>query len=193
MSTDNVLNVSTGKPQVGGAIFSAPSGTAIPTDAVTALAAAYENVGFCSSTGLTNEITTETGSIKAWGGVEVMKPQTSRTEAFKFTMIETNAIALARVFGEDNVVVDANNPDSFTVKHNAKERDVRPWVIELLLANDRVKRIVIPRGQITAMDAIVYNDTDPIGYGVTLSCFPADDEGNTAFEYVAAIEVAVEG
>lgn len=188
MSVDNALNVSTGTPKVGGAIFSAPDGTAVPTDAVTPLATEFENVGFCSDAGLTNEIVTETGSIKAWGGVEVMKPQTSRTESFKFAMIETNAIALARVFGEENVSISDSNPDDFTVKHNARARDIRPWVVELLLANDRVKRIVIPRGQITSIDPIVYNDTDPIGYGIALSCFPADAEGNTAFEYVASIE-----
>jgi len=188
MSQDNALNVSTGKPKVGGAIFSAPSGTQVPTDAVAPLAPAFENVGFCSDSGLTNEISTDTGSIKAWGGVEVMKPQTSRTESFKFTMIETNPIALARIFGDDNVIIDSVNPNNFTVKHNAKERDVRPWVIEILLANDRVKRIVIPRGQITALDSITYNDSDAIGYGVTLSCYPSDSEGNTALEYVASIE-----
>jgi hypothetical protein len=192
MSQDSVLNVSTGKPQVGGAIFSAPEGTAVPTDAIAPLTSAFENVGFCSDAGLTNEITTETGSIKAWGGIEVMKPQTSRTESFKFTMIETNPIALARIFGEDNVVIDSVNPKNFTVKHNAKEREIRPWVIELLLTNDRVKRIVIPRGQITSLDAITYNDSDAIGYGVTLSCYPSDAEGNTAFEYVASIVSAEE-
>jgi hypothetical protein len=188
MSLDNALNVSTGRPKVGGAIFSAPSTTAVPTDAVAPLNAAFENVGFCSDAGLTNEITTETGSIKAWGGIEVMKPQTSRSEDFKFTMIETNPVALARIFGEENVIIDGSDGASFTVKHNARERDIRPWVIEVLLTNERIKRIVVPRGQITSLDAITYNDSDPIGYGVTLSCFPADEEGNTAFEYVASLE-----
>ena len=33
----NVANVSTAKPKVGGAIYSAPLGTTLPTDAITEL------------------------------------------------------------------------------------------------------------------------------------------------------------
>ena len=41
MPTD-VTKVTAGEPKVGGALFRAPAGTALPTDAVTALAEAYK-------------------------------------------------------------------------------------------------------------------------------------------------------
>lgn len=44
----NTANVTTGKPKVAGAVYRAPSGTALPTDASTALAAAYLDMGYIS-------------------------------------------------------------------------------------------------------------------------------------------------
>ena len=41
-------NVTTGKPKTGGAVFRAPLGTALPTDAKTALDEAFKNLGYCS-------------------------------------------------------------------------------------------------------------------------------------------------
>ena len=51
---NNAQNVSVAKPKVGGAIFVAPLGTDLPTDATTALDAAFQNVGYISEDGLTN-------------------------------------------------------------------------------------------------------------------------------------------
>ena len=46
--------VSAAKPQKGGAIFTAPAGTAIPTDATTALDPAFVKLGYASNEGLSN-------------------------------------------------------------------------------------------------------------------------------------------
>ena len=51
MPTD-VTKVTAGKPKVGGALFRAPAGTALPTDAVTALAEAYKCLGYVSEDGV---------------------------------------------------------------------------------------------------------------------------------------------
>lgn len=52
MST--VSNVTAAKPRTGGAIYRAPLGTAIPTDATTALAEAFKALGYLSEDGLVN-------------------------------------------------------------------------------------------------------------------------------------------
>ena len=44
----NASNVSAGKPKVAGAVYRAPKGTTLPTDATTALASAFVDMGYVS-------------------------------------------------------------------------------------------------------------------------------------------------
>jgi hypothetical protein len=190
MSNNNAENVSTGKPKSGGAIFVAPLGTALPTDATTALNAAFANTGYCSEDGLSNEVTTDTSSIKAWGGDEVDSSQTSHVENFKLSMIETNVVVLSQVYGSANVTVGANQ--EITVKHNALQRVAQSFVFEILLKGNRIKRIVVPNAKITSIDAVSYTDGDPIKYGVTLAAFP-DANGDKAIEYIEDLTTTSNG
>ena len=56
-------------------------------------------------------------------------------------------------------------------------------VIDLILRGGALKRIAIPRAQITNIGDIVYNDSDPTGYELTLSAFP-DDSKQKHYEYI---------
>lgn len=177
-----VSNVSVGKPQVGGAISVAPIGAAIPDNALEDLSAAYANLGYVSEDGLTNTNSPESDKVKAWGGDTVLVLQTAKEDTFSFTLIETkNEDVLKFVYGDDNVSGDLST--GLTITANATEQVTRIVVVDMILSDGVLKRIVIPNGKISEIGEITYADESAIGYEVTLEALP-DESGNTHYEYV---------
>ena len=180
---NSTANVATGKPKVGGAFYIAPKGTALPTDATTALAAAFICAGYISDAGLTNNNSRETAEIKAWGGDTVLNPVTGHTDTFGTTFIEVlNPQVLKLVHGDDNV--SGTLADGITVNVNGSDLDHYVIAVDMIL-NGAVKRIVIPDGQVTSVGEVSYADADAVGYETTITGYP-DASGNTHYEYIKA-------
>lgn len=174
--------VSTGKPKVAGAVFSAAVGSTLPTDASTSLGSDFVDLGYLSEDGLTNKFSPTKENIKEWGGSIVATLQTEREDTFSFTLIESsNADVLKRVFGSANVT---ENSGAITVKATSADTESFAWVFDMILRNNRVKRIVVPSASITEVGDVSYVAADLISYNVTITA-EVDATGATHYEYIA--------
>lgn len=170
----------------GGAVFVAPFGTSLPTDATSTLDSKFENLGYISEDGVSNNNTREAEEIKAWGGDTVLSPQTGKTDTFGMTFLEVlNTNVLGLVHGSDNVSGDLST--GIAVSVNSKELDYFVMVIDMEMTQGVFKRIVIPNGKITEMAEVVYRDNEAVGYNATITAFPGTD-GDTHKEYMIAGE-----
>jgi len=178
-----VSNVSAGQPNVGGAVYMGATSATLPKNVTDALTG-FSELGYCSEDGLTNENSRESETIKAWGGDIVLDIQTEKTDTFSLTLIEAlNLDVLKAYYGDGNV--SGTLAGGITVTVNSDELTEKAWVIDMIMRNGALKRIVIPCGKVTATEEITYTDSETVGYGITITAFP-DSAGNTHYEYIKA-------
>lgn len=180
----DATNVSFGKPKATGGVFIAPAGSTLPTDATTALDAAFASLGYVSDEGLVNSVETDTEDVNEWGGSTVLTEQTSFKEMFTVNLLETSQEALETYYGEDNVTVSGTD---ITVKQSSDPLPEVVVVFEVALTGGRIKRIVVPHGKIADRSGeINYTSSEAITYPAQFVAFP-DDDGNTHTEYIAVL------
>lgn len=179
---NNANLVSAAKPQVAGAIYRADIGTTLPTDAVTTLDAGFEALGYVSEDGLTNTNSSDSDEVVSWDGDTVLTIEGNKSDTFKFTLLEVlNPAVLKSVYGDSNV--SGTLATGITVIANSVPQQSKSWVVDMVMNNNVLKRIVIPCAKVTEVADIVYKKTEAVGYETTISAVP-DSSGNTHYEYI---------
>ena len=175
---NNAANVSVGKPKIGGAVYNAPAGSELPTDALTPLSDAYTCLGYVSDDGVTNSNGGNSENVLAWGGDIALSFQADKEDTWKFALIESlNVDVLKAVYGSDNVT--GSFSEGLVVRANNEPLEASIWVIETMLTGNISKRVVIPNAVLTGLEDITYKDNEAIKYGVTLTAY----SGGEAFDY----------
>lgn len=184
---NTATNTSVGKPKTTGGVYMAPLGTALPTDATTALNQAFVSLGYIAEGGVTNSNSPESEDYKAWGGDTVLSYQTGKNDTFAFGLIESlNPDVLKAVYNSGNVTGTLTGTSGITVKANAQDMEEHVFVIEMIMRGGAFRRIVIPDGKITEIGDIVYSDTEIVSYPVTITAMAGAD-GDTHKEYTKKV------
>lgn len=187
-ATNDVKNVTSAQPEVAGAIYRAPVGTTMPTNAYEDLDPTFTNLGYVSDDGLTNANSPETETKKAWGGATILTSQTGRPDTLKYKLVEAlNVNVLKSVYGDDFVKGDLTT--GITVDANTKQMKDAAYVIDMVLKDNALKRVVVPRATLTSLGDVVYKDGEIVGYEVTLTALP-NEAGSTHKEYIISEEGA---
>lgn len=181
MATMDASQVTVGASKATGAIWVAPKGTTLPTDATTALAATYKLLGFTSDAGVQISESASNNSIRAWEDrTEVFTAQTEYTESVSFMPIQCNADVAKLTWGDDAVTVDEGE---ISVMHHAGTLEPVVIVIETTPREGIVKRYcgtfqLVERGE------QIMDGTQVDGRQLTFNAVP-DANGYTMHEYTA--------
>ena len=174
-SDNNAANVAVGKGKVAGYVYAAPLGSTAPTDASTALNAAFKCLGYISEDGLTVSISDDNTPSRDMNGTVVYNIFSNHTETFSFTLLETKADVLKEAFGDDAVTIDGSG--NITVTTGSVERESKMYVFELVLTNGLIKRTYIPNGKVTELGEIVHKAGELLDYPLTITA-QADTNGD---------------
>jgi hypothetical protein len=172
----NASNVRVG---VTGEVSFAPAGTALPTDATTALNAAFTALGYNDENGVTETVDRQSTPIRAWqNGDIVRRVKNSEEVSYTFTLIETTADVLETYYGNFTAV-------SGSVKVGGQANTRGAWSIQVVDGAD-ILRIVIPDGEVTELGTVQYND-DATGYTFTVTAYPDATLDANAIKYYDAL------
>lgn len=178
----------TSKVSVGaaGKVYIAPKGTTAPTDASTALPAAWKNLGIISEDGITIAEDADTTDINAWPPTGVVRTiKTSYKETAAFTPIETNEEVLKQLYGEANVNVSSDG--KIVSKHTAKDLPEVCLCIDVVHSDTVKGRYFAPLAQLTERGDLELTGADASGRELTYTCNP-DAEGTTIYEFTDTVD-----
>lgn len=169
-----------------GGICKAPLGTALPTDASTALVAAFVKQGYVTTDAVTQTVNRTAEDEVAWGGATVATHETEYGVVLTFTLMESsNAETLKSIVGEDNVIITpatAEHGNLIEVRWKSGLPDPGVWAIDMLRAKGGTQRKVIPEGQLVFSGDVQYVDSTSIKYSVELRCH-ADENDVPVYDY----------
>lgn len=186
MPAPYVKNVASQKPYAGGGVYYGPLTSALPTDASTALIAAYKPLGYVSDAGVKPSRDTKIDKKTAWGGDIVAALLTDDSRSFEFTLLEVFSDEVSKwLYGASNVTVTAATTATGTkvaVLDKAYKPDNCVLVFDMKYGAKR-RRLVVAVADVSVSGEEPYTDGDLTGYTVTVEALK-DGTGVRVYDYL---------
>lgn len=147
-----------------GKIYTAPVGTAAPTDPTTPWATGWIDLATISEDGMTMSFNEDSSEIKQWGGGVVRKLITSSETTFAFKCLESSKQVMETFY---KTTVD-DTAGSLEIKGGIRAEGA--WGIDVLDGNTHI-RYVIARGEMTERGDVVHKADEPMGYEFTVTAY----------------------
>lgn len=161
-------------------VYTAPEGTALPTNIASPLNAAFEAVGYISQDdAISLEWTSDDTDHYAYGSVYIRKTSIKAKQVLNFTALEDTDIVFQLAYpGSD--AETAGGVTTRTVRPKNLGLAVVAMVIELT-DGDITKRIAIPRAQVTVAGSASISDNEMAGVPMIVDMLGATGEDDETY------------
>lgn len=172
-----------------GLAWFAITGSTAPTDATTALAAAWKNAGMISENGLTMKVNTSSKDVKAYGSLQIQRKLiTDSSLTFSIEFLETNARTQELYWGlAFNSLSPGVGTGAFSFTFGTYTRQLVAAVFDIIDGTNHM-RYYCPSVEITDRQDVKIGNAQEISWGVTLTAYP-NSSGVTlqAYDVVPAL------
>lgn len=160
---------------ITGELYSAPRGTTAPTNATTALDAAFIGHGYVSEDGVTENWDDSVENIVAWqNATTVRAARTESTLTVACTLIQTRGSNLELFY--PGSIVEANGAGEWKLDVKPPTADPREFVLHVIDGTELI-RMYLGNAELTERGEVPFANGSAVMYPVTLTAYP-DDDGN---------------
>lgn len=137
------------------------------------VAKALTSSGYVSEDGIELATDISTSDIREMNHSIVRKLLDSFDGTIAWSLIQSDYESWCQALGEEyveKVAATAEHGEQLHIRMGAHLGPVQSWAFCLKDGDARII-VVVPRGQVTTLDSITFNASDPISLPVTLSCY----------------------
>lgn len=160
----------------GGHVYVAPLGTTIPTDATTAWAVGWDELGYMTEDGVTITPGQESTELNAWQSFyPVRRLSTRKTLEASFTMMQWNRETLALAFG-GGTFTTATGVTTYEPPEAGADYTVMLGIEAI--DGSKITRIIIERGNVSDVGAMPFIRTGAAVIPITFAMLAAEGATN---------------